>query len=73
MKPSPDQEKQRALAWALYLVTGQRINLAKAGNDRTLPESTRAALRKVRQDLDSAEWQIRNELAKMVRRSLKGL
>lgn len=73
MHPSPDQHKQRALAWALYLVTGQRQNLVKTLGERYLTRATQTALRKVCQDLDSAEWQIRGELANMVRRSLKGL
>lgn len=73
MQPSPDQSRQRALAWALYLVTGQRGNLTKTLGDRNLPRATQAALRKACQDLDSAEWQIRGELSKMVRCSLKGL
>ena len=73
MHPSPDQAKQRALAWALYLVTGQRGNLTRILGDRNLPRATQAAIRKICQDLDSAEWQIRGELSKMIRHSLKGL
>lgn len=73
MHPSPDQSRQRALAWALYLVIGQRQNLVKILGDRYLTRATQTALRKVCQDLDSAEWQIRGELSKMIHRSLKGL
>lgn len=73
MHPSPDQAKQRALTWTLYLVTRRRQILVNTLGDRNLPQASQAAIRKVCQDLDSAEWQIREELARMVRRSLKGL
>ena len=71
--PSPDQAKQRALAWALYLVTGQQTNLNQALASPELPRATVRALRGAVGALASTEWQIREELARMVHRSLKGL
>lgn len=76
MHPTPlssDQAKQRALAWALYLVTGQQKNLTQTLASPDLPRATVRALRDAVRTLDSAEWQIREELSRMVRRSLKGL
>lgn len=73
MHPSPDQSRQRALAWALYLVTGQQTNLNQALAFPELPQATVRALRSAVGALASTEWQIREELANMVRRPLKGL
>ena len=75
MHPSPDQSRQRALAWALYLVIGQRINLEidierlKGSAPRSVIDSLRTSVARLRQ----TEVDIRSELSEMVHRSLKGL
>lgn len=75
MHPSPDQAKQRALAWALYLVSGQQINLEiaierlKGSAPRSVIDSLRTSVARLRQ----TEVDIRSELSKMIHRSLKGL
>ena len=73
MHPSPDQAKQRALAWALYLVTGQRANLSKVAHSKHITRRSARALHQACGALETAEWEVRQELANMVHRSLKGL
>lgn len=73
MHPTPEQSRQRDLAWALYLVIGQRINLSKAAHSKHITRRTARALHQACGALEVAEWEVRGELSNMVRRSLKGL
>ena len=73
MHPTPEQSRQRDLAWALYLVIGQRINLSKAANSKHITRRTARVLHQACGALEAAEWEVRGELSNMVRRSLKGL